>query len=92
MMHNHQNPGEYRPAHGHRPTAPVQPVVPPQPCYPPQNTMPMQPPKPEKKRRRFRLAPVRTILALIGTVAVLVVVARYAVVPLLVMLNPVFGG
>ena len=48
------------------------------------------PPAPKKKKRRFSL--VKTLLMLIGLGTVLVVLARYVIVPVLVMLPQWLGG
>ena len=51
---------------------------------------PVTPPAPAKKRRRFSL--VRTLLMLIGLGTVFVLLARYVIVPVLVMLPQWMGG
>ncbi|MBR4081724.1 MAG: hypothetical protein IKK21_08085 [Clostridia bacterium] len=76
----------------HRAVPQYIPVQPPQPHYQPAPppAQPQPPRKEKKKRRRFSL--IKTLLMLIGLGTVLVVLARYVIVPVLVMLPAWLGG
>lgn len=86
---NHSRRTQHRAVPQYIPVSP-----PPQPQYFQPAPPPPQPagkPKKEKKpRRRFSL--IRTALMLIGLVTVLVVLARYVIVPVLVLLPQWMGG
>lgn len=66
--------------------------IPVQPPQQPHHIQPAPPPRPPKKQKRSRFSLIRTLLMLIGLGTVLVVLARYVIVPVLVMLPGWLGG